>query len=65
MKANMGQVDRLIRLILAVIFILAIVLQWVTGVAAIILGILAIIFIATSIIRVCPLYLPFGLKTFK
>jgi hypothetical protein len=31
--------------------------------ASIILGALAVIFLLTSIIGVCPLYLPFGIST--
>jgi hypothetical protein len=34
-----------------------------SAVAAIILGILAVVFLATGIVGVCPLYLPFGLST--
>jgi len=34
-------------------------------VAAVILGILAIVFLLTSIVGLCPLYLPFGISTRK
>jgi hypothetical protein len=37
----------------------------ITGVAAIILGILAFVFILTSLIGFCPLYLPFKISTIK
>jgi len=37
----------------------------INGVLAIILGILAIVFLATSFISFCPLYLPLGLSTRK
>jgi len=37
----------------------------ITGTAAIILGILAIVFILTSLIGFCPLYLPFKISTMK
>lgn len=63
MTANMGSADRAVRIILAVVFIAAIVLSWVTGPLALIAGVLAAVFILTSVVRVCPLYLPFGLKT--
>jgi hypothetical protein len=35
----------------------------ITGVAAIILGILAVVFIITSLIGFCPLYVPFKIST--
>lgn len=63
MTANMGTADRTVRIILALVFIAAIALGWITGPLAIIAGILAAVFILTSVVRVCPLYLPFGLKT--
>jgi len=37
----------------------------ISGTAAIILGILAAVFILTSLVGTCPLYLPFGLSTKK
>ncbi|EAR09865.1 YgaP family membrane protein [Reinekea blandensis] len=63
MTANMGTFDRTVRIILALVFIAAIILGWVSGVVALVAGALAAIFIVTSLVRVCPLYLPFGLRT--
>ena len=63
MTANMGTLDRTVRIILALVFIAAIALGWVSGVVALVAGVLAAIFIVTSLVRVCPLYLPFGLRT--
>lgn len=63
MKKNMGTIDRIIRLLLAVVIIVLYFTGAISGIAAIILGILAIIFILTSIIAVCPLYLPFKIST--
>lgn len=65
MTANMGTLDRTIRIILAILFILLIVTGSVQGVAATILGILSVVFILTSIIRFCPLYVPFHINTDK
>ncbi|HTO22989.1 MAG TPA: DUF2892 domain-containing protein [Spirochaetia bacterium] len=31
--------------------------------AAIVLGVLAVVFLVTSVVGVCPLYLPFGIST--
>lgn len=65
MKKNMGLVDRIIRVLLAVIVVVLYFTNVITGTLAIILLILAGIFILTSLISFCPLYLPLGIKTFK
>ncbi len=65
MKKNMGQGDRIIRLGLAVIVAVLFFTNQITGTAAIILGILAVIWILTSFISFCPLYVPFKISTKK
>jgi len=65
MKKNMGMTDRIIRIILAVVVAVLYFTDQITGVAAIILGILAIIFLLTSLVGFCPLYVPFKLSTRK
>jgi len=65
MKTNMGSVDRIIRIILAVVIAVLYFTKQITGTVAIILGILAIIFVLTSLVGVCPLYLPFKISTKK
>ncbi|MFC1619264.1 DUF2892 domain-containing protein [Candidatus Neomarinimicrobiota bacterium] len=65
MKINMGSVDRIIRVILAVVFGVLILLGIVKGVLAWILGILGVIFLVTSLLSRCPLYLPLGISTMK
>lgn len=65
MKANMGTVDKAIRILVAVIIITLYFLNQITGLAAIILLVFAGIFIATSFISFCPLYFPFGISTKK
>lgn len=65
MKKNMGSVDRVVRILVAIIIAGLYYANQVTGVAAIILLILAGIFILTSFMSFCPLYLPFGLSTRK
>lgn len=63
MKANMGTIDKAIRIVVA---ILIGVLYWtgqISGIAAIILGVLAVVFVLTSLISFCPLYLPLGIST--
>jgi hypothetical protein len=63
MKQNMGLVDRVIRVVLAAGVAVLYFTHQLSPVAAIILGVLAIVFLVTGIIGVCPLYLPFGLST--
>lgn len=65
MKINMGKVDRSLRIILAIIVGVFILTGQLTGLAAIILGIFAIIFLGTSIIGFCPLYVPLKISTKK
>ncbi|MBD3240817.1 MAG: DUF2892 domain-containing protein [Chitinivibrionales bacterium] len=65
MKKNMGVADRVIRLLLAIAAGVLIGLQVITGVWAIVAGVLALIFLATSAVGFCPMYEPFGIKTCK
>jgi nicotinamide riboside transporter PnuC len=65
MKTNMGIVDRVIRLIAAVVIGYLFYVGLISGIVATILGILAVVFILTSMISFCPLYLPFKLSTKK
>ena len=63
MKKNMGVIDRVVRIILAAAVAVLYFTGVIGGTLAIILGILAVIFLVTSLISFCPLYLPFGLST--
>jgi hypothetical protein len=65
MKKNMGTIDRVIRIVLAIVVVILYMNGSITGVAAIILGILAFVFIITSLIGFCPLYVPFKISTIK
>jgi K+-transporting ATPase A subunit len=65
MKLNMGIVDRSIRLAIAAIIAFLYFTGQITGTVAIVLGIVAIVFVATSIIGWCPGYLPLGISTRK
>jgi Protein of unknown function (DUF2892) len=65
MKKNMGTIDRIIRILLAIVVVILYMTGSITGVAAIILGILAFVFIITSLIGFCPLYVPFKISTIK
>ena len=63
MKKNMGAVDKVIRIVLAIAVIVLYLTDSITGVAVIILGILALVFIVTSLVGFCPLYVPFKIST--
>jgi len=63
MKKNMGSTDRIIRFIVAAIFIALYFTNTVTGIWGIVLLVLAGVFILTSFVSFCPLYAPFGLST--
>jgi hypothetical protein len=65
MKKNMGSVDKLLRVLIAVVIAVLYFADQITGTAAIIFGILAVIFLLTSAIGFCPLYLPLKLSTIK
>ncbi|MEI2611740.1 MAG: DUF2892 domain-containing protein [Candidatus Promineifilaceae bacterium] len=62
---NMGTVDRIVRVAIAALVAILYFTGVISGVLAIILGIFAIIFLLTSAVSFCPLYLPFGLSTLK
>ncbi len=65
MKKNVGSADRIIRIILAIIFAILYFAKIVTGIWGIILLVLAIIFLLTALISFCPLYGIFGINTCK
>ncbi len=63
MRQNMGTVDRLARVAFALVVAVLILAGQLTAVAAVVLGVLAGVFLLTSSVGLCPLYLPFGLST--
>ncbi len=63
MKINMGIVDRIIRIVLAAAVAVLIALNQLSTTAAVVLGILAVVFLATGIVGTCPLYMLLGIST--
>jgi hypothetical protein len=63
MKKNMGSADKIIRLLIAVLLIVLYVLNVFPEIWGIVALVLALVFVVTSIIGFCPLYLPFGIST--
>ena len=65
MKKNMGSADRIIRVMIALAIAALYLAGAIQSTTAIVLGIVAVIMVATSFISFCPLYLPFGISTRK
>jgi hypothetical protein len=63
MKKNMGTADRTIRILIALVIAALYFTDRISGTLAIILGVIAIIFLLTSLVARCPAYLPLGLST--
>lgn len=61
----MGSIDKIVRVLAAVVIGVLYFTDQITGIAAIILGVFAVIFILTSVVGFCPLYLPLKLSTIK
>ena len=65
MESNMGPKDKLIRIVAAVVIAALYFTDQITGTAALILGLLGIVFVLTSALGFCPLYAPFKFSTKK
>jgi hypothetical protein len=65
MTKNMGTIDRIVRFIFAAAVAVLYFAGTISGTLAVILGVLAVILLATSVIGFCPLYFPFKLSTIR
>ncbi|MCB1141565.1 MAG: DUF2892 domain-containing protein [Leptospiraceae bacterium] len=65
MKQNMGMVDRIARVVVAIVFAALYFLNVVEGTVGMVLLGLGGVFILTSVISFCPLYLPLKISTKK
>ena len=63
MNKNMGNADRIIRVIIAAIVAGLFFANIIPGVLGIVLMALAGVFVLTSLFSFCPLYAPFGIST--
>ena len=63
MKKNMGTIDRLIRTLIAIIIAVLYFTDRIGGTLAVILGVVAFVFLLTSVMAWCPAYTPLGLST--
>jgi hypothetical protein len=65
MTRNMGNLDRLLRILVALMIGWLYMTHRIGGVLAIVLGIVAVAFVATSFVGWCPAYSPFRFTTRK
>ena len=65
MKLNMGTTDRAIRLVVAATIAVLYFTGQITGTVAVALGVVAAVFVVTSVIGFCPAYVPLGISTRK
>jgi hypothetical protein len=63
MKKNMGNTDRVVRLLVAAVIAVLYFTHTITGTLGIVLLVLAGVFVLTSLISFCPLYTLFGMNT--
>jgi hypothetical protein len=65
MKKNIGTIDKVIRIVVALVFAVLYFTNVVTGTLGIVLLVLAGVFVVTSLIGFCPLYLLGGVRSVK
>jgi uncharacterized membrane protein YtjA (UPF0391 family) len=65
MKANMGTLDRVVRTVVALAIGALYFTGKISGTVAAVLGFFAVVFLVTSLVSRCPLYVPLGLNTRK
>jgi hypothetical protein len=65
MKKNVGTIDRVIRILIAVVVVVLYFTKVVSGTLGIILLALAAIFVVTSLLSFCPIWKALGLSTRK
>jgi hypothetical protein len=65
MKRNLSNVDRVARVVLALVFAYLYFGGIVTGAIGVVLVVLGAVFLLTALIAFCPLYAPFKFSTYK
>ena len=63
MQKNMGRWDRTLRLAAALVIAVLLIAGVLKGTAAVVLAIIAAIFVITTFISFCPLYVSLGIDT--
>lgn len=65
MKKNLGSVDRIVRMIIEAIIIVLYGVGIISGSSGLALMLIATVLVITGVVSSCPLYVPFGLSTFR
>lgn len=65
MKKNMGTIDRVVRIIVALGIVALYFTTTMSTVVAVVLGIVAVAMGASAIVGSCPMYVPLGISTLK
>jgi hypothetical protein len=65
MKKNIGSPDRIVRILFAVVVAGLYLTNVISGTAAIILGLVAVVLFATALVGTCPIYLGLKMSTNK
>lgn len=63
MRTNIGTLDRIMRLVMAVVIAVLFFAHQISGTGAIIGLVLASLFVLTSFIKICPLYAVLGISS--
>jgi hypothetical protein len=63
MLKNMGNIDRIFRILVALVVVALSVTGRIHGVLAIVLLVFSAVFLVTSFVSWCPIYQPFGIST--
>ena len=63
MKKNMGIADKVIRTIIAIVFLALYFTNVLTGTLGIVLIVLSVVFLLTSLVSFCPLYALLGISS--
>ena len=62
MGQNVGTIDRIVRLVVAILFIAANIMGWITGIVGLVLAVLAGMLLSRVISGHCPLYVMLGIR---
>lgn len=65
MKKNMGNADRVLRILIALVIGTLYFTNIIAGALGLVLLVLSVVFVLTSLVSFCPLYAPFGISTCK
>ena len=65
MKKNVGTIDKVIRILVAVVVVVLFLTHVISGVLAIVLLALSAVFVVTSLLSFCPIWMALGLSTRK